>query len=163
MKSKDMHLNEDQMIRAVVDENDLTTSERNHLSRCSVCQKEKQLFEQTLNRLGDMSKELAPSPRKSFRPVVRENHSLLRWRPALAAGFVIVLLMIGIWLTSPFTRFQEKGTVQLTQKMENDQQLMVEIMYMEEYALPDCYLDIAGKFDDDDYYDDEFLEFIFPL
>ena len=60
MKNQEIHLNEDQIIRATVDENELTTSEQNHLSKCSRCQKEKQEFEQVLNRMGDMSKELVP-------------------------------------------------------------------------------------------------------
>ena len=166
MKNQDIHLNEDHIIRAIVDENDLTTSERNHLSKCSLCQKEKQEFEQVLHRMGDMSKELVPSPRISFIPVVQRNRSLFRWKPALAAGFVIVLLMMGIWWTSPFTRFQENGSVQIVQKMESDQQFMAGITFIEDDALPDRYLDIIGSSNDDDYdvyYDDEFLEFILPL
>jgi len=166
MKNQEIHLNEDQMIRAVVDENDLTTPERNHLSRCSVCQKEKQEFEQALTRLGDISKELVPLPRRRFIPAVQGSRSSLRWRPAMAAGFIVVLLMIAIWWTWLFTRFQENGSLQLTQKVESDQQFMAGITFIEDDALPDRYLDIIGSSNDDDYdvyYDDEFLEFILPL
>ena len=167
MKNQDIHLNEDQIIRATVDENDLTTSEQNHLSKCSICQKEKQEFEQVLIRMGDMSKELVPSPRRRFIPVVQGSRSSFRWQPALVTGFVIVLLMIGIWRTSLFTRFQENGSMQITQKMESNQEFMKEIAFIEDYALPDRYLDIIGNpIDDDyddDYYNDEFWEFILPL
>jgi len=166
MKNQDVHLNEDQIIRAIVDENDLTTSERNHLLKCSLCRKEKQGFEQVLNRLGDMSKELVPSPRRRFIPVAKGSRSSFRWQPALVTGFVVVLLMIGIWWTSLFTRFQENGFMQITQKMESDQQFIAEITFIEDYALPDRYLDIIGNSNDDDYddyYDDEFLEFVLPL
>ncbi len=166
MNKQDIHLNEDQITRAIVDENDLTTSERNHLLKCSLCQKEKQGFEQVLNRMGDMSKELVPSPRRRFIPVVQGSRSSFRWQLSLAAGFVIVLLMIGIWWTSLFTRFQENGFMQITQKMESDQQFIAEITFIEDYALPDRYLDIIGNSNDDDYddyYDDEFLEFVLPL
>ena len=38
MKNQDGHLNEDRLIRAIVDENDLTTTEQNHLSNCYTCQ-----------------------------------------------------------------------------------------------------------------------------
>jgi len=170
MKNQDIHLNEDQIIRAIVDENDLTTFERNHLLKCSLCQKEKQGFEQELNRMGEMSKELVPSPRRGFIPVVQESRSLFRWQPVLVTGFVIVLLLIGIWWTSIFTRFQENGSMHIAQKMGSDQQLMAEITFIEDYALPDSYLDIIGNSNDDDYddydddyYDDEFLEFVLPL
>jgi len=175
MKNQDIHLNEDQIIRATVDENDLTTSEQNHLSKCSICQKEKQEFEQVLNRMGDMSKELVPSPRRRFILTSQKNRSSFRWQPALATGFAVFVLMMVIWWTSPFTRFQENGSVQIVQKMESDQQFVAEITLVEDYALPDRYLDIIGALDEDgydnyddyndydDYYDDEFLEFVLPL
>lgn len=175
MKNQDIHLNEDQIIRATVDENDLTTSEQNHLSKCSICQKEKQEFEQVLIRMGDMSQELAPSPRRRFILPSQKSRSSFRWQPALATGFVIVLLMMGIWWSPLFERFQENVSVQIVQKMESDQQFVAEITLVEDYALPDRYLDIIGASDEydydnygdyndyDDYYDDEFLEFVLPL
>jgi len=163
MKNQDIHLNEDQIIRAILDENDLTTFERNHLLKCSLCQKEKEGLEQELKRMGDMSKELVPSPRRRFIPVVQGSRISFRWQPVLVTGFVIVLLMIGIWWTSLFTRFQENGSIQITQKMESDQQFVAEITFIEDYALPDRYLDIIGNSNDDDYYDDEFLEFVLSL
>jgi len=167
VKNQDTHLNEDQIIRAVVDEDDLTASERNHLLQCFTCQREKRAFEQVLNRLGEMSEELLPSPRRRFAPDAQENRSLWRWRPALAVGFVIVLLMIGIWWTSFFTRVQENGSMHITQKMESDQQFMAESTFIEDYALPNRYIDIIDNSNngdyDDYYYDDEFLEFVLPL
>ena len=166
MKNQDIQLNEDQIIRAIVYENDLTTFERNHLLKCSLCQKEKEGLEQELKRMGDMSKELVPSPRRRYVPAAQESPSSFRWQPVLVTGFVIVLLLIGIWWTSIFTRFHENGSMHITQKMESDQQLMAEITFIEDYALPDRYLDIIGNSNDDDYddyYDDEFLEFVLPL
>jgi hypothetical protein len=165
VKTQDKHLNEDQMIRAIVDENDMTMAEHNHLLECSLCQKEKQSFAQVLRRIGETSKELVPSPRRMFIPVHQERFSLLRWRPALAVGVVILLLMIGIWGTSLFTRFHKGGSVYISKQMESDQQSVTEMMFAEEDALPDRYLYIIGNgnSDDDVYYDDEFLEFVLPL
>ena len=177
MKNQDIHLNEDQIIRATVDENDLTTSEQNHLSKCSLCQKEKQEFEQVLNRMGDISQELVPSPRRRFIPTSQKSRSTFRWQPALVTGFAIILLMIVIWGSPLFKRFQENSSVQIVQKMGSDQQFVAGITLVEDYALPDRYLDIIGTsdeddydnydeyndYDDDDYYDDEFLEFVLPL
>ncbi len=176
MKNQDVHLNEDKIIRAIVDENDLTTSEQNHLSKCSLCQKEKQEFKQVLIRMGDMSQELVPSARRRFIPTSQKSRRLFRWQPALVTGFVIVLLMMGIWWSSLFKGLQENGSVQIVQKMESDQQFVAEITLAEDYALPDRYLHIIGtsneddydNYDDynnydDDYYDDEFLEFVLPL
>jgi len=165
VKTQDKHLNEDQMIRAIVDENDMTMAEHNHLLECSLCQKEKQSFAQVLRRIGETSKELVPPPQRRFIPVIQEGFSLVRWRPALAVGMVILLLMIGIWGTSLFTRFHKSGSVYISKQMESDQQSVTEMMFAEEDALPDRYLYIIGNgnSDDDVYYDDEFLEFVLPL
>ena len=176
MKNHDGHLNGDQIIRAVVDENDLTTSEQNHLSKCSICQKEKQEFEQVLIRMGDISQELVPTPQRTFILNSQKSRSSFRWQPALATGFAIVLLLMGILWSPLFKGLQENGSVQIVQKMESDQQLVAEINLVEDYALPDRYLHIIGTSDeddydnyadyndyDDDYYDDEFLKFVLPL
>lgn len=167
MKNQNIHLNEDQIICAIVDENDLAASERNHLFTCSLCQNEKQNLEQVLHRLGDMSKELVPSPRKKFTPAVQESHHLPNWWPVFATGAVTVLLIMGIWWTLPFIKLHENVPVQTSQKIESDQQWMAEIIYIDEFALPDNYLDLVSTFDGedyedeyDDYYIDEFLEYI---
>ena len=178
MKNQDIHLNDDRLVRAIVDENDLTTTEQNHLSNCSTCQKEKQELEQVLHRMGDMSQELVPSPQRRFIFTPQNSRSSFRWQPALATGCVIVLLMMGIWWSPLFKRFQENGSVQITQKIESDQQFVGEISLVEDYALPDRYLYIIGTSDEDDYddydtyddyndydnyYDDELLESVIPL
>ena len=178
MKNQDEHLNEDRIIKAVVDANDLTTTEQNHLSNCSMCQKEKREFEQVLSRMGDISQELVPSPQRRFIFNPQKSLSWFRWHPALATGFVVLLLIIGIWW-SPFSkRFQENESVQIVQEIESDQQFVAEITLVEDYALPDGYLYILGTSDEDDYYDydtyddyndydnyydDEFLESVIPL
>jgi hypothetical protein len=158
MKNHDGHLNGDQIIRATVDEN------------------EKQEFEQVLIRMGDISEELVPKPQRTFILNSQKSRSSFRWQPALATGFAIVLLLMGILWSSLFKGLQENGSVQIVQKMESDQQFVAEITLVEDYALPDRYLYIIGtsdeddydKYDDyndydDDYYDDEFLEFVLPL
>jgi hypothetical protein len=74
---------------------------------------------------------------------------------------------MGIWWTLPFIKLHENVPVQTSQKMESDQQWMAEIIYIDEFALPDNYLDLVSTFDGedyedeyDDYYIDEFLEYI---
>ena len=156
MKNQNVHLNEDKIIRAIVDENDLTTSERNHLSKCSICQKGKQEFEQVLHRMGDMSQELVPSPQRRFIVHSQKSRSSFRWQPALVTGCVMVLLVVGIWKSSLFKKFQENGSVQIVQTMESDQHRLAAVTLVEDYALPDVYQDIIGISDEEDYadYDD---------
>ena len=173
MKNQDMHLNEDQIIRAAVDEKDLTTSEQSHLSQCLVCQKDKQELAQVLHRVGDMAQELVPSPRRKLIVDSQKIRSSFRWQPALVTGFAIVLLLVGIWQSSLLKRFQENELVHIVQKMESDEQFPAEIPFTEYDALPDQYLYIIGVYNgddyddyddyDDDYYDEQFFEFVLPL
>ncbi|QTA90670.1 hypothetical protein [Desulfonema magnum] len=159
MKSKTIHLDEDQLIWSVVDENDLAPAVRNHLSSCPVCQERKRHFEQELNNLGNMTKAFSPLPREKPVPVVQIFRNWLR--PAFVSGFALVLLIMGIWWSSPFPVSQENRMTQAVGEMEDDSQLVVEIRVVEEYALPDLYMDIAGE--SYGYFGDEFLEFVVPL
>ena len=161
MKGKDIHLNEDQLIRAVVDENNPTNIERNHLAKCSVCREKKLRLEQELNNLGRMAETFAPSPQRKIRPFLHAPHRARPRRFVFAAVFAAFLLTIGVWWYAPFTTTQEKMAARLTQEIEEDEQLMAEIIIPAEYALSDSYLNISGEFYS--YFYDEFLEFVIPL
>jgi hypothetical protein len=165
MRSRDIHLNEERLICSVVDQNDLSADEQNHLFTCSVCQGEKQQLEQELTNLGRMAKEFAPLPEKNIIPLLQESlqkpRSSWSWRPVFAAGFVVILLIVGIWMYSPFKRYQEYKIAKLIERMKDDEKLMAEIRSLEEQALSGFYMDISGE--SYRYVDDEFLEFILPL
>ncbi len=167
MKPKEFHLNEDQILCSVVDEKDLTVNMQYHLSACPVCHQKKQQFGQELGRLGLMAKAFAPLPREKVRllekPGFFEKFGFYPIKKAaFAAGFAVVLIMAGItWQLGTFTDSQEKMMTHLVWEMEDDQQLMVEIRELEEYELPDFYLDIYGG--SHGYFDEEFLNFVAPL
>ncbi|MDM8552789.1 hypothetical protein QUF72_22100 [Desulfobacterales bacterium HSG2] len=162
MKIQTIHLDEEQLIRSVVDENDLSADVRNHLSACPMCQGKKQQFERELDTLGHMAKIFAPSPRESVtyseKPGFFEKvgfYPLLR--PVLAA-----LLIFGIILPPALlTISEEERMARLVEEMENDRQLMTEIRALEEDALPDFYQDISGEFYG--YFDEEFVNFVAPM
>ena len=160
MKSRNLHLDEDQIIRSVVDENDLAATVRNHLSTCVVCQVKKQQIEQELRSLGYMAKEFAPLPQQKVRPF-HKTSSLWSWRPVFATGFAAILLIAGIWWYGLFTSSQEKMMAQIIRETEKDRQLMAEIQALLSYAPLDLYPDISTEFYDG--YFDEFLEFVVPL
>ena len=161
MKCKDLHLDEDQVIRSVVDENDLAARVRNHLSTCLVCQGKKQQIEQELRSLGRMAKEFAPLPQQKVRLPFDKSSSLWPWRPVFATGFAAILLIAGIWWSGLFTTSQEKMMAQIMRETEKDRQLMAEIQALEGYAPLDFYPDISTE--SYDGYFDEFLEFVVSL
>lgn len=160
MNSKNLHLNEDQVIRSVVAENDLPATVRNHLSTCLVCQGKKQQIEQELSTLGRMAREFAPLPRREVRLPLYKPRSLWSWRPVFVAGFAAVLLIAGIWYALVATS-QEKMMSQIMWETKQDEQLMAEIYALEEYAPVDVYPDVSAEFDAG--YFDEFLRFVSPL
>ncbi|NVM22244.1 MAG: hypothetical protein HWN68_10755 [Desulfobacterales bacterium] len=161
MNSKNLHLNEDQVIRSVVDENDLTATVGSHLSTCLVCQGKKQQIEQQLSTLGRMARELAPLPRREVRLPFDKPRSLWSWRPVFVAGFAAVLLIAGICWYALVTTSQEKMMSQIMRETKKDEQLMAEIYALEEYAPVDLYPDISAE--SDVGYFDEFLRFVSPL
>ncbi len=161
MNSKNLHLNEDQVIRSVVDENDLPATVRNHLSTCLVCQGKKQQIEQELSTLGGMASQFAPLPRREVRLPVYKPRSLWSWRPVFAVGFAAVLLIAGIWWYALVTTSQEKMMSQIMWETKQDEQLMAEIYALEEYAPVDVYPDVSAE--SDAGYFDEFLRFVSPL
>ncbi len=161
MNSKNLHLNDDQVIRSVVAENDLPPTVRNHLSTCLVCQGKKQQIEQELSTLGRMAREFAPLPRREVRLPFYKPRSLWSWRPVFVAGFAAVLLIAGIWWYALVTTSQEKMMSQIMWETKQDEQLMAEIYALEEYAPVDVYPDVSAEFDAG--YFDEFLRFVSPL
>lgn len=160
MKSNDLHLNEDQVIRSVVDENDLSVAVRDHLSTCLACQRKKEQIEKELTSLCRMAKESAPLPRQEIRLPFHKPR-LWSWRPVFATGLAVILLIAGVWWYGLVTTSKEKMTAQIIGEAEKDRQLTAEIDALEEYAPYDFYPDISGESDPD--YFDEFLEFVVPL
>jgi hypothetical protein len=161
VNSKNLHLNEDQVIRCVVDENDLPATVRNHLSTCLVCLEKKRQIEQELGALGRMAREFAPLPQREVQLPFHKPRSLWSWRPVFVAGFAAVLLIAGIWWYALVTPSQEKMMSQIMRETKKDEQLMAEIYALEEYAPVDVYSDIFAE--SDVGYFDEFLKFVSPL
>ncbi len=161
MKNKDMHLNHNELIVSVVDENDLTSGNREHLFTCSICKGEKERLEKELKNFGRMAKKFAPLPRKKIIlfPETSQN-SWLR-RPVYAAGFAVALLMIGLWWYQPVQIPQKNMTAELSLETEKDRQLMTEIFALEDNVLPDSCLFVSEE--DYSYLDEEFMDFVIPV
>lgn len=162
MKSKHIHLSEDQLIRFLTDEKE----SGDHLSACPECQGKKQQFEKELDKLGQMAKAFAPSPQYDTVFLKKTGFSEKTVyhpfrRSVFAAGFVIVLLVTGIWWSVQNDISSEPQLAGIISEMEKDQKLMSEIYEMGEYAPPDLYLEISGE--SYGYFNDEFLEFVAPL
>ena len=159
MKMNEFHLNEDEIISAVVDETELSAGLRRHLDDCPPCLERKQRLEGELNRLGCLTQNFAPEPRRRIRVEKPKPRSIWLPRPIFATALVLVLILIaGIWRMGPFNVPGDENIAGLIREAPTDRQLTTEISELVENTLPDYYLDIIGESYQDDF--DDFLRFV---
>jgi len=161
---KDLHLEEDQLLKAVVDETDLSQSQRDHLLICRQCREVKERIEEGLTQLGQMAERFSPSPKRRVSlPAEKPQRSLWwSWQTRTALGAAVAAIFIGI-VGIP-TLFENKQGIRentYTQEMLEAEEFMTEVSMLAENALPQEYLDITGETDEEP--DEEFMEFITPI
>ena len=161
---KGLHLDEDQLLWAVVDEAELPPPLQGHLSTCPQCRAAKGKFEQDLARLGQMAQRFAPLPRKRVSlPVEKPRISMWwpwDWRAYFGVAVTVALMIVIVWWSAPFRTTPEDSGDMLAQEMRDDVRIMTEISMLVENALPPAYQDICGISDPD--FGEEFIQFIVP-
>lgn len=161
---KGVHLEEDQLLIAVVDETDLPQSQRDHLLVCRQCKEDKEKIEEDLAHLGQMTERFSPSPKRkvSLPPEKPQRFFWWSWQTRTALGAVVVAIFIGIVgipTLFDYTRGIRENTY--TQKILEEEEFMTDVSMLAENALPQEYLDITGETDEE--MDEEFLEFMTPM
>jgi len=160
---RNLHLEEDQLIRAVVEESDLPETLREHLSGCPECRAAKKRIEEDLARLGQMAKRLSPSPlRKVSLPSEKSQNAFRwtwQWRVAFGVGAAAVFAVFVMGMPPLFKHTPEESTY--TQEMLETEEFMAEVSMLSENALPSVYLDMAGESDPEFY--EEFMQFLVPV
>jgi hypothetical protein len=165
MKSDSLqHLDEDQLIQAVVDTTDLPQTVQTHLSQCARCQTGKNNFENELTRLSQKVEQFTPQPqRRILLPVQKSKKpflNLLDWRNLVAAAAAITAVFILVWGTNTVRNLSGTGTENMTAEMMEAEKLMTEVNTLVDNALPPFYLEISGEKNAD--YDEEFYQFLVP-
>lgn len=165
--SQNHHLIEDQIIRSVVDEGELSDSDRRHLSNCSQCGAQKARLEQNLILLGQAARQFVPLPRKRLNLKVSEKSHAIRWpwnwRTALGTTLATAAVFIFIWWASQGREIFEdsNGERMITNDIQASESLMLEVSILSENALPQEYMDIAAE--TEPLIDEEFINFIAPV
>ena len=158
------HLNEEQLIQAVVDASDLPASVQAHLTACDQCRAGQESFAQELLNLGQMAERLAPKPqRRIVLPVPKTRRtilSFLHWRNLVAAAATVAAVLIVIWGTNTVRDLSEQRAENRTAEMREAKQLMTEVNMLVDNALPSFYLEISGEKNAD--YDEKFYQFLIP-
>jgi hypothetical protein len=162
MRSKDdIHLTEEQLIMAVVDEQELTGEHRLHLAECQLCNAKVEQFREELQLFGENSRSTVPPMTRTITLPDEEPASATSsssWLPsfgaAVMAGLVLFFYFLGMETMSP--------TIPAFQSAEDllaEEYLMDEIFQMVENPLSDELYQLTG---DNTGFDEEFMEFVVP-
>jgi hypothetical protein len=164
-QKEELHLNEQQIIQAVVDVTDLPFSLQDHLNTCPMCLAQKERFSGLLSQLGHKSKVLSPTYRK--RVTLTETNGTKRpwlwawnWQRLLVAGLSCAMVLAVLWWASPFKIPPEWQESKAYHEMWEDYRMMAEIVWLEEHALPQVYFDISGE--SAPLISEEFIQFLIP-
>jgi hypothetical protein len=158
------HLDESQLIKAVVDASDLPESVQAHLSACTQCRNSRQSLERELTNLGQIARLSVPKPqRRIILPVEKSASrflSFLNWRSVIVAAATVAVVFMIVWGTNLARNYSEHRTENLTAEMRDAKRLMTEVDSLVDNALPPFYLEIADVPKPD--YDEEFYQFLIP-
>ena len=169
MNTASDHLNEDQLIRLVIDPDDLPHSVRNHLHRCARCQTDKIQFEQELAVFGRMAKTFAPTPcqknylsRQASGRFWQLTPFLTGWRRLALAGGITIILMMGVvlWQMSINSSVDTLKMPTIAEIID-EQPIVADVIPSEDSHLIEIIKQVA--YDTNGYLEDEFVEFVAPF
>jgi len=159
---KENHLNEDQQIRAIVDEGILPDSVRGHLSSCPRCRASIKKIGQDFNNLGQTARQNVPVMHGKISLPIQNPSNLYSWlhdwRISCGAIAATAMVLFVIWFSIPSPSLHEDSLDIITQISWVDDDFMAEISMLTENVIPDAYLDITGA--SYSYFEDEFIEFV---
>lgn len=158
------HLDETQIIQAVVDAADLPAAVRDHLAECAHCLKNKQSLAQELANLGQLARHYAPKPQREIRiPLAEAKQTLWRWfnwRSFVAATATVAAVFLILWGTNVIHNLSKPATQNRAAEMLEAERLMTEVNTLVDNALPSFYLEISGEKSPDNT--EEFYQFLIP-
>lgn len=146
---KENHLDEDQQIRAIVDEGILSDSRRQHLSSCPRCRTGIEKIKRELNNLGQTARQQAPVMRRKISLPSEKRSTIYRWlydwRISCGAIAATAMVLFIIWVSIPSPILHENSLDIIAQVSWEDDDFMTEISALTENALPLVYLDIIEE------------------
>ena len=146
------HLDEKQIIAAVIDERGLDGALRSHLLECPDCRAQKEALQGRLARFGDISRGEVPLDfRKPRVPEMSAGVLSPVWRIRPAFGMGVAFALILALLLSPLTLKRDRLYTQdvVYREMLQDEKFMTEIEKLEENPLPGFYVGIGDPGDDE--------------
>lgn len=159
------HLNEDQLLRAVVDVDDLPPSLSEHLASCPQCRQAKERFELELSGLGDLARRFAPSAKKAILLPEERSQSAHEWswkrRTAFGMALTVLLVVFVSWQTDLVLFAPGENGYMPALEIQNAEELISEVNMLVANPLPQVYLEICAESELD--LDETFGEVLFEL
>ena len=143
-QSQDIHLTYDDLLRTLVDPDDLGVEVRAHLDSCPRCQNQARHLARRYTQMGQMAKSLAPAASGAFRlPEQRTFGPRWQFKSAMAVGLAgLLVFFFTVW----WPRFFDAPgptSPDVAQSIDADEQLMAQIDELVMDALPDGYQELA--------------------
>lgn len=158
-----VHLQEDQIIWAVIDEKELGTDVLKHLLACPACRGKVEQFKSDLHEFGRRAEQAVPPFSRTIKlpskkqAAVSHNAGWLPFFGATAmASLVVFFYVMGMGTVYPGKLITGQGQEMFLE----DESLMREISEMVEYPLSDDMYEITGE--NGDALDEDFMQFIIP-
>jgi hypothetical protein len=157
------HLQEEQILWAVIDEKELSGDDQQHLLECPVCKRKIERFRDELQELGQKAWQAVPPFSRTVRlpsekpATVSHNAGWLPFFGAAAmAGLLVFFYFMGMETMAP----TKLTTLQSQESLLEDESLMREISEMVEYPLSKYIYEITGE--NGVGFDEDFLQFVVP-
>jgi hypothetical protein len=160
---KHTHLQEEQIIWAVIDEQELGGDDLQHLLACPDCKKKVAQFRSELQEFGQKAGGAVPPFSRPVRLPTENPAAVLHgngWLPFFGAvamaSFVVFFYFMGLQNMAS----SQLITLQGQESLLEDESLMREIADMVDYPLSEDMYEISG--DNGIDLDDDFLQFVVP-
>ena len=143
-QSQDTHLTYDDLLRTLVDRNDLGAGASAHLDSCPRCQNQARQLARRYTRMGQLARSLAPGPSGAFRlPEQRTFGSRWQFKSAMAVGLAGMLVFFFTVWWPRFFDAPGQTPPDVAHSIEADERLMAQIDDLVEDALPEGYQELA--------------------
>ena len=147
MVKKISHLDDNQLIEAVIDEHGLDGLLRRHLSECPACRAQKEELQAGLTRFGEISRgEIPPGYKKPAFIEKNAGGMVNAWRIHPALAFCAALTVLVLFLT-PIVINRDKVFTRsvVYREMLQDEKFMAEVKNLEEDPMPGLDENISGS------------------
>lgn len=155
------HLNEEEIIMAVVDTADLNRPQQKHLADCSRCRSQIEALSGDLSKMAQIAEATSPAITKPFR-VPAADSGQTGWLPfgrRLATGLAVAVACIiigGLYLQNHL----DNRSLRFAKEMHEAEQLMRQVDRLVENPLPDTIMTISAEGVVEN--DEDFFKFLIP-